>query len=113
LESIVYFILKKTKKISFFLFLDIIILLKLNKKKYMNKFIKFFAVILLFLFTINTSSATFFKSSTKKIENGNIDIKKLEAEIKLLISEENYISYDLDKLDETPIKLNDVFESFA
>lgn len=79
----------------------------------MNKFIKFFAVILLFLFTINTSSATFFKSSTKKIENGNIDIKKLEAEIKLLISEENYISYDLDKLDETPIKLNDVFESFA
>ena len=43
----------------------------------MSKFVKVFSVILLFLFSLNNSSATFFKPSlAKKIEEKTIIIEK-------------------------------------
>lgn len=87
----------------------------------MEKIIKIIAVTLLFLFTINNSSATFFKASSPKGNVNNaediVKLDKLDIEINNLIAEDNSssdsVSFDLDKLDKTPVKLDEIFKSFA
>ena len=63
----------------------------------MSEFIKVFSVILLFIFSLNNSSATFFKPSLpKKIEEKSIIIEEKQ------VSE---ISIKINNLDKTPVNL--------
>jgi len=71
----------------------------------MSKFVKVFSVILLFLFSLNNSSATFFKPSLpKKIEEKTIIIEKKQ------VSE---ISIKINNLDKTPVDLWEILASYA
>lgn len=71
----------------------------------MSKFVKVFSVILLFLFSLNNSSATFFKPSLpKKIEEKTIIIEKKQ------VSE---ISIKINNLDKTPVTLWEILASYA
>lgn len=71
----------------------------------MNKYIKIFSVILLFIFSLNNSSATFFHASTsKKTETKNIIKNKKQ------VSE---ITIRLNNVDKTPVNLWEIIASFA
>jgi len=72
----------------------------------MSKFVKLFSVILLFIFTLNNSSATFFKASAPKniIEKNNIvsDTKQVSE-----------ITIKINNVDKTPVNLWEILASFA
>ena len=68
----------------------------------MSKFVKYFTVILLFIFSLNNSGATFFKSSISWNSNIIENTKNISQ-----------ITIKLDNIDKTPVSILEVFSSFA
>ena len=68
----------------------------------MSKFVKYFSVILLFIFSLNNSGATFFKPSITWNSSIITNTKNVSE-----------ITIKLDNIDRTPVSISEVFSSFA